>query len=116
MLVIRLKDLVVKAKHGVSQAEKDRPQRFVFNVELTLADTKPAVSDDLADTLDYGRLRQLIIDTAQNNSFDLIERLARAVADQILRDKRVKKALIMIDKPDVYDDSTPGIRLEVTAD
>jgi len=112
--VIRIKDLVVESKHGVHQKEKQHPQRFIFNVELTLDSAQAGISDDLADTLDYSGLRQTIIDTARNNSFDLIERLAREVADQILLDKRVRKAVISIDKPDVYENGTPGITLEVT--
>lgn len=115
MLVIRLKDLVVEAKHGIHQREKDNSQRFIFNVELTLDNDRAADSDDLADTPDYSELRQLIIDVAQNNSFNLIERLAGEVANQILRDKRVSKVIVSVDKPDVYKNGTPGITLEVTS-
>lgn len=112
MLVICIKDLVVEAKHGVHHKEKQHPQRFIFNAELTLDSDRAGISDDLADTLDYSGLRQMIIDVAQNNSFYLIERLAREVADKILLDKRVRKAIISIDKPDVYENGTPGVRLE----
>lgn len=115
-MVIYIKDLVVEARHGVHLEEKQHAQRFIFNVELTLDSDRAGTSDDLADTLDYSALRQMIIDTAQNNSFNLIERLAREVADQILRDKRVQKAVVAIDKPDVYDSGTPGVRLEVTSE
>lgn len=115
MLIIRIKDLVVEAKHGVHPKEKQQPQRFIFNVELTLDSGRAGASDGLDDTLDYSQLRQTIIDTAQNNSFNLIERLAREVADQILRDKRVRKVVVSIDKPDVYDNGTPGVRLEATS-
>jgi dihydroneopterin aldolase len=114
MLVIRITDLAVEAKHGVHQNEKQHPQRFIFNVELTLDNGQAGISDDLADTLDYSELRQTIIDTTLNNSFNLIERLAREVADQILLDKRVQKVVISIDKPDVYKNGTPGVKLEAT--
>ncbi|HUY85369.1 MAG TPA: dihydroneopterin aldolase [Candidatus Dormibacteraeota bacterium] len=115
MLTIYIKDLVVEARHGVHPEEKEHPQRFIFNVELTLDSDRAGVSDDLADTLDYSELRRKVIDTAQNNSFNLIERLAGEVANQILRDKRVSKVVISIDKPDVYDNGMPAVRLEVTS-
>lgn len=115
MLVIHIKDLAVEARHGVHPKEKQHPQRFIFNVKLTLDNDAAAVSDDLTDTLNYSELRQKIIDTALNNSFNLIERLAREVADQILRDKRVRKVVVSVDKPDVYDNGTPSVKLEVTA-
>jgi dihydroneopterin aldolase len=112
--IVYIKDLVVEAKHGVHKREKQRPQRFIFNMELTLDGDRAGTSDDLADTLDYGELRQTIIDTARNNSFNLIERLAQEVADQILTDKRIRKVVISIDKPDAYENGTPGVRLEIT--
>jgi dihydroneopterin aldolase len=114
MLVIYIKDLVVEAKHGVHQHEKQHSQRFIFNIELTLDSDRAGISDNLDDTLDYSELRQTIIDTARNNSFNLMERLAREVADQILRDKRVRKVVVSIDKPDVYANGTPGVKLEAT--
>ena len=113
MLVIYIRDLVVEAKHGVHQREKEEAQRFVINLEVTVEDLPATVSDDLAETLNYSELRQTTIDTAQNNSFNLIERLAQAIADQILTDKRIRKLTISIDKPDVYDNGTPGIKLEI---
>lgn len=115
MLTIYIKDLVVEAKHGVKPEEKRHTQSFVFNVELTI-DSRAGVTDDLADTVNYSDVKKIITDIAQNNSFNLIEKLAQAIADRILRDKRVKKVIISIDKPDVYDNGTPGIRLEATAD
>jgi dihydroneopterin aldolase len=114
MSVIYIKDLVVEAKHGVHQHEKDKPQRFVINLELTLDMTQAVASDDLADTLNYSELRQIIIDTTQNNSFNLIERLAQAIADAILTDHRIQKLSLTIDKPDVFKTGRPGIRLEIT--
>lgn len=116
MLRIYIKDLAVEAKHGVNKSEKEHAQRFVFNVELTVADSRAGTSDDPADTINYSEVKKAVIDTAQSNSFNLIEKLAQAVADRILRDKRVKKVIISIDKPDVWDNGTPGIRLEAPAD
>jgi len=113
MLVIYIKDLLVEAKHGVHQREKDTLQPFKFNVTLTLDNSRASVSDDLADTVNYTELKRIITDTAQNNSFDLIERLAQAIADQILRDKRVQKVTVTIDKPAVFKNGVPGISLEV---
>jgi 7,8-dihydroneopterin aldolase/epimerase/oxygenase len=114
MLVIYVKDLAVEAKHGVRESEKEQPQRFIFNVEATIA-TQAAASDDLADTLSYTDLKNIIIGTAQANSFNLIERLAQAVADQVLADRRVRKVVVAIDKPDVFKNGVPGTRLAVTS-
>jgi dihydroneopterin aldolase len=113
MFVVYIKDLVVEAKHGVHQREKEQAQRFNFNVEVTI-DGQADASDDMADTLNYTELKSIITDTALNHSFNLIERLARVVADQILTDTRVQKVTIAIDKPEVFKSGVPGVRLEAT--
>lgn len=115
MLVVSIKDLVVEARHGVHPNEKEQAQRFIFNVEVTL-DSRANISDDLTDTLNYTELKQIILKTAQNNSFNLIERLAQTVAAQILENERVRKVVVAIDKPDVFETGVPGIRLEVTSE
>ncbi|HEY5442724.1 MAG TPA: dihydroneopterin aldolase [Candidatus Saccharimonadales bacterium] len=112
MVTISIKDLVVEAKHGVHEHEKQQPQRFIFNVEATI-NTQANISDDLADSLSYTDLKNSIIEVTQSNSFNLIERLAQAVADQILTHHEVQKVVVAIDKPDVFKNGVPGVRLEV---
>ena len=114
MSVIYIKDLVIEAKHGVHKHERENPQRFIINLEVTVDTAQAAISDDLADTLNYSKLRQTIIDTTQNNSFNLLERLTQTIADQILTDKRIQKLVLTIDKPDAFKTGRPGIRLEIT--
>ena len=112
MSVIYIRDLVIEAKHGYHQEEKDNAQRFKINVELTIDTATAGRSDDLADTLNWSELRDTIVDTVQKNSFNLMERLAQEVADQILKDGRVEKLVVSIDKPDAFSSGVPGIRLE----
>jgi 7,8-dihydroneopterin aldolase/epimerase/oxygenase len=114
MSTIYIKDLIIEAKHGIHEHEKAQPQRFIINLELTVDLTRAAASDDLADTLNYSELKQTIIDVTQNNSFNLIERLAGAIADRLLADKRIQKLNLSIDKPDAFKTGRPGIRLEIT--
>jgi dihydroneopterin aldolase len=114
MSVIYIKDLVVEARHGIHEHEKAKSQRFIINLELTVDLTRAAASDDLADTLNYSELKQAIIDITQNNSFNLIERLAGAIADELLADTRIQKLSLAIDKPDAFKNGSPGIRLEIT--
>jgi len=114
-MVIYIKDLVVEGKHGVHQREKDHSQRFSINAELTIDIAKAGLSDELADTLNWSRLRTTIIDTVQNNSFNLVERLAQEIAVQILLDKRVQKLVLSVDKLDAFKTGVPGVRLEVNA-
>ncbi len=112
MAVIYIKDLIVEAKHGVHPHEKENAQRFQINAELIVDITKAAVTDDLNDTINYSEVRDTIIDTLQNNSFNLLERLSQEVADQILQDKRVEKLTLTIDKLDAFESGVPALKVE----
>jgi len=111
MSVIYLKDLVVDAKHGVYDHEKINPQRFKIDLELEVDTELAFESDDFNDTIDYAYVRQTVINTIQNNSFELIERLAQEIANQIMTDKRILEATISIYKLDAFETGVPGIKI-----
>lgn len=112
-LTIFIKDLVVAGKHGVHDHEKESPQRFSVTVELSIAGSKAVVSDNLADTSDWSHLRQAITSIVEGKSYNLIERLAMEIAAKMLEDKRIAKAIVVIDKIDAFESGIPGVRLEV---
>jgi dihydroneopterin aldolase len=114
MAVIYIKDLVVEGRHGVHQHEQEHAQRFSVTVELTVDSDKAAASDKLDDTVNYSQVRNTVIDTVQNNSFGLIERLAREIADRILLDLRIKGLVVSIDKLNAFKTGVPGIRIEAS--
>jgi len=113
MLIIYIKDLVVEAKHGVHAHEKVATQRFNINVELTIDSEKASLTDDLNDTIDWSLLRKNIIDTTVNNSFNLVEKLAREIADKILQNKEIKKVKVSVDKLDAFETGTPGVTIDI---
>lgn len=113
--VIYLKDLIIEAKHGVHEHEKQNAQRFKVSVELSFDISKASATDDLGDTLDWSGLRKNIINTVEGNSFNLIESLSRQVADDILAsDNRIQKVLVSIDKLDAFKNGVPGVSIEVS--
>jgi dihydroneopterin aldolase len=57
-------------------------------------------SDDLADTVDYGRLAQDAHDLVANESHHLIETVAARVAALVLGDSRVERVVVTVHKPD----------------
>lgn len=112
-LRVYIKDLVIAGKHGVHDHEKESPQRFKVSVTLTMSDSKATISDDLNDTADWSRLKAEIISIVEDESYDLMERLAMEIAARMLADKRVAKAVVTIDKMDAFESGVPGVRLEV---
>ncbi len=53
-----------------------------------------SVSDRLADTIDYADIHRRIAAIVQQQSFDLLERLAAAIVDAVLEDARVRSVEI----------------------
>ncbi len=111
MSFVCLKDLVVEGKHGVHEHEKVTPQRFNINLELEVNTPRAFISDDIDDTVSYSEIRRTIIQTVQDNTFDLIERLADEIIHALSADKRIKTISIAIEKLDVYTTGIPGIRV-----
>lgn len=81
---IRLTGLTVRGYHGVFDFEKREGQDFVVDVTLRRDLSRPAASDDLADTIDYGTLADDLAAIIAGEPFDLIEALAGALADKCL--------------------------------
>lgn len=80
-------------RHGVHAEEKVTPQPFEVDVVLH-ADLAPAAErDDLAATVDYGALFELVRGIVEGGSYDLIEALAGAIA----------RAVLAVTAPDMVD-------------
>jgi len=68
------------ARHGVLPHEKVEPQPFEVDVILHADLSAAGASDDLADTVDYAALLDLVAAIVGGPSFNLIEGLAGAIA------------------------------------
>ncbi|MEI6621090.1 MAG: dihydroneopterin aldolase [Actinomycetes bacterium] len=85
--------------HGVLPEERVNGQRFVVDVVLHL-DLHPAGrTDDLAMTVDYSQVAQLIEDCVCGSPCDLIEALASRIAQRILDLDRVLIVEVTVHKP-----------------
>jgi dihydroneopterin aldolase/D-erythro-7,8-dihydroneopterin triphosphate epimerase len=97
--VIEIHDLLVRAIIGINADERVNLQDVLINVRLE-TDTRPAArSDDIRDAVNYRTIAKEIIDLVENSRFHLVERLAEEVAGLCLRDERVQKAVVSIQKP-----------------
>jgi dihydroneopterin aldolase len=99
---IALAGMAFQARHGVHDWEKVEAQRFEVDVELIL-DVQPAgLDDDLAKTVDYGSVYQVVRQVVESTTFNLIEALAEAIAHEILGEHGpVDEVVVRIRKPEV---------------
>lgn len=81
---IRIKQLEVFANHGVLEEENRLGQKFLISVTMHVDASIPGQSDELADSVNYAEVAELICREAQGRTFRLIERLAEYLAEKIL--------------------------------
>jgi dihydroneopterin aldolase/2-amino-4-hydroxy-6-hydroxymethyldihydropteridine diphosphokinase len=97
---IAIKKLEIFAKHGVFAEEKALGQKFIISAKLYTDVRKAGKSDDLADSLDYGGACVDIINYVQNNTFNLIERVAEGLTEMLFKkNPKLQKVEIEVEKP-----------------
>ncbi|MBT8225786.1 MAG: dihydroneopterin aldolase [Dactylosporangium sp.] len=96
---ITLTGLRAYGRHGVHDDERAHGQPFVVDTELELDLSEAAVSDDVADTVDYGRLADRLVTIVRGDPVDLIETLAARLLTECLVDPRVSVATVTVHKP-----------------
>ena len=115
--VIELRDLRVSAFCGVLPEERERSQPFEFDIDVYTDLADAAASDDLADTVDYGALCALVAGIADREAFDLLERFAGRVAEDVLAVPGVDAVTVVVRKlrPPVPEDlATSAVRIHRT--
>ena len=64
----------LRARVGVTSQERATERELVVDVELVPATTRGLVSDELADTVDYARIVELVTEVVTVGEHRLIER------------------------------------------
>ena len=96
---ITLTGLKVRGFHGVYEHERRDGQDFVVDATLWLDSRPAAASDDLADTVDYGGLANLLATVVEGEPVNLIETLAARLCELCMADERVIAAEVTVHKP-----------------
>ncbi|AMJ61184.1 dihydroneopterin aldolase [Bosea sp. PAMC 26642] len=81
---ILIEKLDIYAYHGFFSEEERLGQRFVLDLVLETDLRASAVSDALADTVNYGTVVAVVTETFTARRFNLLEAAARAVALAVL--------------------------------
>jgi len=107
-----IKGLELYTLIGVYDFERDARQRIVIDLELTHNLRAAGISDDVADTLDYGAIAERLANIADTATYQLIEALGAEMIDTVMREYAPLSATITIHKPDILKNvSTVGITL-----
>ena len=97
---IKIKNLEVFANHGVFPEENKLGQKFVISVTMYTDTRKAGKTDDLAASIHYGEVSQFIDAYMKAHTFQLIERVAESLAEELLvHTPLLKKVKIEVKKP-----------------
>jgi dihydroneopterin aldolase len=116
--LIEVRGLRVLALCGVLPEERVRAQPFEIDLDVEADLSSAGRTDDLDDTVDYGRLCAEVEKIATTEQFGLLERFAQRVADAVLADPKVDAVTVWIHKmrppvPQHLDSS--GVRIRRTS-
>lgn len=99
MDVLRIRDLRLRCRVGVTAEERRKPQELLVTLTLHADLAKACRSDRFKDTVDYRAIKLALLGELESTSFRLIERVAQRAADCALRDPRVARVDVVVQKP-----------------
>jgi dihydroneopterin aldolase len=97
---IEVTGLSLYTRHGVSEAERERGQRLVFDVSFELDDCDATLTDRVEDTVDYADVCEQVALAAQERSYQTLERLCTAVAERLAERYGVESVRVKAAKPE----------------
>jgi dihydroneopterin aldolase len=110
MITVELRGLRVFGRHGVREHEQRDGQDFLFDVDLEVGER--GASDRLEDAVDYSAVARTVQELSDAHRYNLLEALATAVADELLRRFAAERAVVRVTKPEVKPgglEGTPGV-------
>lgn len=101
---------------GYLPEEKVLGQWFEVDLKLSVDLSRASQTDAIQDTLDYRQVIALVQNLVKTSNFDLLERLAGAIADTILQESAIvtQVQVILIKPAAPIPDFDGEIRIELT--
>lgn len=98
---IIIKGLKIFAYHGVHGFEKENGQNFILDMELGLSLKTPGITDNVEDTVSYSDITKTAVKAFTDCKYNLIEKAAARVAEEILKEyPAVKTVAVCVKKPE----------------
>ena len=96
---LHLRGITFDAILGCHPSERTTPRPVVVDLSVQLDITAAAQSDSLPDTVNTETLETLVLTTAREGQYNLIETLAHAIATRVLALPLVQSVHVTVHKP-----------------
>lgn len=98
---IIIKGLKVFAYHGVNPEEKADGQNFILDITAYKNLKKAGETDNIDDTVSYAKILKTAVKVLNEDKYDLLEKVAQRVAQQIFLEFDSIKAIdVCLKKPE----------------
>ena len=112
---IFIKNLRANGILGIYPHERQTPQEILINVTVYADTHQAAETDDIANCVNYDALAKRLKSHAENAARHTAEALANDLAEICLREQRVKKVILRVEKPDAVPSAqSVGVEIERT--
>ena len=113
MDIIFIRDIRLETLIGAYEFERRQPRTLQVNIEIGRASIRACKTDELADTVDYSAVVDLVKETFASHTFHLLEPLAETIVDLILEKFDAQWARIEDSKSGVVPNARDvGVRIE----
>jgi D-erythro-7,8-dihydroneopterin triphosphate epimerase len=96
---IYIRDLIVRCIIGIDEQERASKQNVLVQITMETDLRRAGRTDALGDTIDYRALKKRILSMAGESQFYLIEALAESIADECLKQERIARVTVAVEKP-----------------
>ena len=98
-MLVCIKNLRLSAILGVYDEERHAEREIIVNVRVEYDPAAAIRTDALEDALDYKQIRNRIAGVVSGTRFRLIETLANGIVEELVKDPRILKLRLEVDKP-----------------
>jgi len=98
-MILRIENIRLRTIVGIYEWEKKNKQDIIINVELEFDGSDAMRSDKIEDSVNYKTINKEIVECVECGNFDLIEKIAGDVLGIIMKNKKIQKAKVKVDKP-----------------
>ena len=99
MDIVYIRDLRVDTVIGIYDWERQIRQVVAIDLEMATDIARAAASDRIEDTLDYKAVAKRVIQFVRDSEFELVEKLAEAIAKIILDEFNTPWLKLKLGKP-----------------
>jgi FolB domain-containing protein len=92
---VGIEDLLVHAYLGIHPAEQEKPREIPVYLEF---EYECPASDNLAQAIDYRRVRDKVLAVVENRRFALIEIMAKTILDAVKCEPHAYRVLVKVSK------------------